>query len=498
MPFANLKLTHRGHRYSLHDYFFARSVDALKPGGVLALVTSHFTLDKQNAELREYLAEQADFLGAIRLPSDAFKQEGTKVVTDIVFLRKREPGVAAQHADPDWLSTEPMNIEGTEAPVNRYFHQHGKMVLGKWSKENQLYGGSSFSIQGEGDLAAQLAEAIHRLPQVNVVHEYASQSEATVTEPFRRPPAERHIGEGSLFVGEDKNIYQVNYGQAEPVTHGSTKLSASGTMMGRRLAALIGLRDAARLVLQAQNEGWPEADRDDTRKSLGRLYDQFVSAYGPINKTTFSETADGTVIRRMPNLINFREDPDSMLVLSLEDYDEVTGKATKAAIFGLDVVGRKPPVDRVTTAEAGLLASLDQKGGVDLPFIAQIYGKSEIQIVGELGDLIYLNPATGVCGRRPMFTFPVTCEKSSLLPKRPVTNLHATPSDFARCNRGCIAGRYRRQSRRALGAGVGHPSLCLRAVSRTALRYPHWPSEERRRLECRCELRCRTLGCRHQ
>ncbi len=167
-------------------------------------------------------------------------------------------------------------------------------------------------------------------------------------------------------------------------------------MMGRRLAALIGLRDAARLVLQAQNEGWPEADRDDTRKSLGRLYDQFVSAYGPINKTTFSETADGTVIRRMPNLLKFREDPDSMLVLSLEDYDEVTGKATKAAIFGRDVVGRKPPVDRVTTAEAGLLASLDQRGGVDLPFIAQIYGKSEIQIVGELGDLIYLNPATGV------------------------------------------------------------------------------------------------------
>ena len=103
VPFADLKLDYHGQKLSLHDYFFAKSIDALKPGGVLALVTTHFTLDKQNAAIREYLGSKADFVGAIRLPSDAFKREGTAVVTDIVFLRKRAPGEPARHDDPDWL-----------------------------------------------------------------------------------------------------------------------------------------------------------------------------------------------------------------------------------------------------------------------------------------------------------------------------------------------------------------------------------------------------------
>src|SRR5207244_13271763 len=111
-PFADLKLEYRGQKLALHDFFLAKSLDALKPGGILALVTSHFTLDKQNAGLRETVAEQADFLGAIRLPSDAFKREGTAVVTDIVFFRKRAPGEPAHHADPAWLATEPLDIEG--------------------------------------------------------------------------------------------------------------------------------------------------------------------------------------------------------------------------------------------------------------------------------------------------------------------------------------------------------------------------------------------------
>ena len=112
VPFADVKLDYHGQKFSLHDYFFAKSIDALKPGGVLALVTTHFTLDKQNAAIREYLASKADFVGAIRLPSDAFKREGTAVVTDIVFLRKRAPGEPAHHADPDWLGVAPLAIDG--------------------------------------------------------------------------------------------------------------------------------------------------------------------------------------------------------------------------------------------------------------------------------------------------------------------------------------------------------------------------------------------------
>ncbi|HLI62235.1 MAG TPA: N-6 DNA methylase [Terriglobales bacterium] len=124
VPFDDLKLEHKSQKFSLHDYFIAKSVDALRPGGVLAVVTSHYTLDKQNAAIREYLAERADFVGTIRLPSNAFTREGTHVVTDILFLRKRTPGEPAHHADPAWLETAPLDIEGTVVSINRYFHNH--------------------------------------------------------------------------------------------------------------------------------------------------------------------------------------------------------------------------------------------------------------------------------------------------------------------------------------------------------------------------------------
>jgi hypothetical protein len=124
VPFADLKLDYQGQKLSLHDYFFAKSVDALKPGGVLAMVTTHFTLDKQNGAIREYLGSKADFVGAIRLPSDAFKREGTAVVTDIIFLRKRAPGEPARHQEAEWERSRPFEIDGTEVSINRYFVRH--------------------------------------------------------------------------------------------------------------------------------------------------------------------------------------------------------------------------------------------------------------------------------------------------------------------------------------------------------------------------------------
>jgi len=395
VPFADVKLEHRGQKFSLHDYFFAKSVDSLKPGGVLALVTSHFTLDKANAAIREYLAERADFVGAIRLPSDAFKREGTAVVTDIVFLRKRAPGEAACHADAAWLETAPLDIDGAEVSINRYFLNHPEMVLGSWSRKDTLYG-EGFSVTGNGELAQQLGEAIRRLPEYAplqpspVSEEHASRGR--LESGFAPPPPLPHIGEGSFFIADDRTIQQTVDGQAVPVVYGGTALTAYGTMTGKRLAALIGLRDRARRVLQSQNEGWPEQARDDARRELNRAYDLFAFTYGPINKTTFNEGKDGNTIRRMPNLVKFREDPDAMLVMSLEDYDEVTGKATKAAIMDKDVVGKTPPITHVNTAEEGLLVSLNQRGEVALPFIAGLYGKPEEQIIAELGELIFHDP----------------------------------------------------------------------------------------------------------
>ncbi|MCZ2340449.1 MAG: DEAD/DEAH box helicase family protein [Bacteroidales bacterium] len=393
VPFSDLKLDYHGQKLSLHDYFFAKSVDSLKPGGVLALVTSHYTLDKQNAAIREYLADKADFVGAIRLPSDAFKREGTAVVTDIVFLRKRPPGAAANHADVDWLGVSPLTIEGREVGINSYFHHHPEMVLGNWTTKDTLYGGEGYSLTSNGDLALQLGQAIGRLPEFAPIQ--ASKAEEPPAPVFVPPPPERHIGEGSFFIGDDRIICQIDGGQGVPVVYSGTQLKSDGTMTGKRLAALVELRDKARRVLQSQNEGWPDQHREQARRELNRTYDRFVAAYGPINKTTFGETKDGAVIRRMPNLVKFKEDPDAMLVMSLEDYDEVTGKATKAAIMSRDVVGKTPPITQVRSAEEGLLVSLNQHGSVYLDYIAQLYGKPESQVTQELGDLIFQDPETG-------------------------------------------------------------------------------------------------------
>lgn len=393
VPFSDLKLDYYGQKLSLHDYFFAKSVDALKSGGVLALVTSHYTLDKQNATIREYLAGKADFVGAIRLPSDAFKREGTAVVTDIVFLRKRTPGEPAHHADPDWLGVAPLTIEGREVGINRYFHRHPEMVLGNWTTKDTLYGGEGYSLESNGDLTQQLRQAIGRLPEFAPIE--SSRAEEAPASVFVPPPLERHINEGSFFIGDDRTIYQIDGGQGVPVVYSGTQLQAGGTMTGKRLAALIELRDKARRVLQSQNEGWPDEHREQARRELNSAYDRFTAAYGPINKTTFGETKDGSPIRRMPNLVKLKEDPDAMLVMSLEDYDETTGKATKAAIMSRDVVGKTPPVTQVRSAEEGLLVSLNQHGAVFLDTIAQLYGKPEAQVIEELGDLIYCDPEIG-------------------------------------------------------------------------------------------------------
>lgn len=388
VPFADVKLEYRGQKLSLHDFFLARSIDALKPHGVLALVTSHFTLDKQNAGIREYLASKADFVGAIRLPAEAFKREGTAVVTDIIFMRKRSLDEPPSHADPEWLGVAPLVIEGVEVAINRYFLNHPEMVLGTWTRKDTLYG-EGYSVAGNGDLAEQLQAAIQRLPEFAPLQSAPIQEAAPA---FKPPPLERHITEGSFFLNDDRVICQCIEGETVPVVYGGRTLRADGTQTGRRLAGLVRLRDLARRVLQSQNEGWLEADRNDARRELNWAYDRFVGSYGPINKTTFGETADCNVIRRMPNLVKFREDPDAMLVMSLENYDEATGKAAKAAIMLKDVVGKKQPITAVTSAEEGLLVSLDQRGEVDLSFITMLYGKPEEQVVAELGDLVFHDP----------------------------------------------------------------------------------------------------------
>ena len=166
VPFADLRLDWHGSRLSLHDYFLVKAADALAPGGVLACVTSHFTLDKQTGTARELLAARADFLAAVRLPSDATKREGTAVVADLLLLRKRAPGEPTRHADDAWLHVAPLAVGGAEVAVNAYFLRRPDMVLGTWGRKDTLYGTAGYSVEPAGDLAEQLARTVASLPEL--------------------------------------------------------------------------------------------------------------------------------------------------------------------------------------------------------------------------------------------------------------------------------------------------------------------------------------------
>jgi hypothetical protein len=415
------------------------------------------------------------------------------VVTDIVFLRKRDRGEPARQVDPDWLGVAPLEIDGGEVPVNRYFLNHPEMVLGNWTTKDTLYGGEGYSVTSNGNLPDQLKQAVDRLPEFAPIQ--ASKADYRKAPAFVPPPLERHISEGSFFVGDGRSIYQIEGGQGMPVVYGGTQLKADGTMTGKRLAALIELRDRARRVLQSQNEGWPDEHREEARRELNRVYDRFTDAYGPINKTTFGETADGTTIRRMPNLVKFKEDPDAMLVMSLEDYDETTGRATKAAIMSRDVVGKTPPVTKVRSAEEGLLVSLNQHGAVYLDYIAKLYDKPEAQIIEELGDLIYKDTESGKWETADAYLSGNVREKLAIAERagpefaRNANALRSVqPEDV-------LPGDIDANFRRSVDSRIRHPSVRGRPVQGRSRHGARGPSEEGRGLEPRGRLRCPAVRC---
>ncbi len=192
------------------------------------MVTTHFTLDKQNAAIREYLAAKADFVGAIRLPSDAFKREGTAVVTDIIFLRKRDRGEPARHVDPDWLGIAPLEIDGAEVPVNRYFLNHPDMVLGNWSRKDTLYG-EGYSVTGNGDLAGQLKAAIARLPRIRADRGIRpTQDEPRVSIHASAAGTPHHRGQ--FLRRDDGVIHQLARGRSRPGRLWRHELWAGGAM----------------------------------------------------------------------------------------------------------------------------------------------------------------------------------------------------------------------------------------------------------------------------
>jgi adenine-specific DNA methylase len=385
-------------RLSLHDYFIARAIERLRPGGLAAFVTSRWTLDKVDQTARAHIASMADLIGAVRLPQGAMNAAaGTDVVIDILFLQKRDAGAAAGGVAWDVLA-EAVPAEDGEAAlsINRYFVEHPEMVLGEHARTSSAYGPIYTCrpvLTTAGALADLLTQALDRLPR----DLFKPTAPATGKGPA---PATLNVGtaaegatikEGSYLV-HDGALVQIIGGKPQPVAIRDGKgTDGIPAKHARIIRGLISVRDAVREVLRAELEDKPWRSAQIRLRSA---YANFVRNFGPINLTTISETvnAEGETREtfRRPNLQPFLDDPDVWLVASIEDYDLESGTAKQGPIFRERVL-HPEATPLIETAEDALAVTLHETGGVDLDRIAELLGRSRETAIAELGERIFLD-----------------------------------------------------------------------------------------------------------
>jgi N12 class adenine-specific DNA methylase len=373
VPFGDYKpfdTRFKSWNFVIHDYFFAAALEKVRPGGLVLFITSKGTLDKVDGALREYVSQQADLLGAIRLPNDAFKRNAnTEVTTDIVMLRKRLPGELL--LAPGWKDIARItNSAGDMIPVNEYFAARPEMMLGEMRLEGRMYSRAEPTLASNGrDLAEQLAEAIALLPK-----EICRPLKTAVAVP---------ASEQMLPAPEDvkPNAYALMNGQIA-IRDGDTMriLTDLGSATAQRIRGLIRVRDAVRRCLRSQLETKDESDVIVAREQLNQSYDNFTAKFGPI-----SESA---------NTSAFRGDPDLPLLLSLERYDEETRHATKSAIFRERTIRQPLSSPAIQTPKDALLVTLNARGSVDLDNLASLLHRSPTEFLPELKGTIFLNPQT--------------------------------------------------------------------------------------------------------
>ena len=371
VPFGDYRpFDRRFPRFLIHDYFFAATLSRVRPGGLIAFVTSRGTLDKQDAQLREFVDRQADLLGAIRLPNDAFKRNAnTEVTTDIVFLRKRFEGEA--RSGPAWTELgETTNPVGETIPLNEYFASRPEMMLGELRLAGRMYRQSEPTLVGNGrDLGEQLQAALQHLP-------------SSIYQPAELSPL---VPGASLHVPAPEevkpNAFTLCNGQlARRQGDELVLLSNLSETTAQRLRGLIRVRDALRHCLQTQWQDHAEEDQLRGRVSLNQAYDTFVRKFGPLSE------------RR--NVSTFRGDPDLPLLLSVEHFDRETGKATKAAIFSERTIAARSAPKQIDDARSALLVTLAECGRVDMEFLRHLLRLPEAEVLTQLKGFLFLNPQT--------------------------------------------------------------------------------------------------------
>ena len=361
VPFGDFKVLDRRydkHHWLIHDYFFGKTLDKVRPGGVIAFVTSKGTMDKENSAVRRYLAQRADLIGAIRLPDNTFKRNaGTEVTSDVIFLQKRDH---ITDLDQDWVH---LDTDENGIRMNRYFVQHPEMILGDMVMESTRFGPDSACKAREGeDLSEQLANAIQFLQAEIKPYELEELDE----EEDKSIPADPNVKNFSYTIADGQVYYREN-SLMHPV---EVSVTAEN-----RIRGMIELRECVRRLIEYQTEGYPDEEIAAEQQKLNVLYDSFTAKYGLINSRG--------------NKLAFSEDSSYCLLCSLEVLDEQGSLKRKADMFTRRTIRPHVAVTSVDTASEALAVSISEKARVDMDYMAQLSGKSPEELEKELAGVIY-------------------------------------------------------------------------------------------------------------
>ena len=364
VPFGQFKVQDRRYdrlNLSIHEYFFAKTLDKVRPGGVVAFVTSSYTMDKRTSNVRKYIAQRAELLGAIRLPNDTFKAAaGTEVVSDILFLQKRDRMV---DIEPEWVQ---LGTNDDGIPMNRYFLDHPDMVLGEMKMVSGPYGPESTCVPfPDQPLDSLLSNAVQNIHGEITVYEREEELEGE-DQSIAADPTVRNF---SYTLVNDKLYYREN-SRMNPVEVSRTAES--------RIRGMIGLRDCVRTLLEYQTEDYPDGMIREQQAKLNDLYDRFTHDYGLINSRG--------------NAIAFDQDSAYFLLCSLEVLDEEGGLKRKADLFTKRTIRSHRPAERVDTAVEALALSIGEKARVDMAYMGQLTGKDEDTLFTDLQGVVFLNP----------------------------------------------------------------------------------------------------------
>lgn len=361
VPFGDFKVQDKRydkHHWLIHDYFFGKTLDKVRPGGIVAFITSKGTLDKENSSVRKYLAQRADLIGAIRLPDNTFKQNaGTEVTSDIIFLQKRDH---ITDLDQDWVH---LDTDENGIRMNRYFVQNPEMILGDMVMESTRFGPDSACKAREGeDLSEQLANAIQFLQAEIKPYELEELDE----EEDRSIPADPTVKNFSYTIADGQVYYREN-----SLMH-SVEVSVTAE---NRIRGMIELRECVRRLIEYQTEGYPDEEIAAEQQKLNALYDSFTAKYGLLNSRG--------------NKLAFSEDSSYCLLCSLEVLDEQGNLKRKADMFSKRTIRPHVAVTSVDTASEALAVSISEKARVDMDYMAELSGKSPEELEKELSGVIY-------------------------------------------------------------------------------------------------------------